>query len=269
MKFSIAALFFAALSVPVSSPAADAFNLPEAIGPDPTLSRIDGVQTWDPDTMYEHVNGEAELLKRYGAVSLTFVSYENDNGDYLGIDLLDLGKPINAYGLYRLYAGCDGTEYNFSEATVLADEYAPHAVFGPYFFRFNVDLGEDAGGGKELVDDFLKQFIINLPEQPPLPATLSILQQKALQPCEVNYHPEQVDYDLESGPGYTWIGPDEQHYFITVLSSQDEAERQADILKNKGVKTLLTRGNAVVWQKNDGNGSTAYMAQTLQDVVRK
>ncbi|MGI9535665.1 MAG: DUF6599 family protein, partial [Desulfocapsaceae bacterium] len=217
MNIYSALLLFAALSFHLTAYAADTFNFPDSIGSDSALTRMDDVRTWDPDNMYEHVNGEAELLKRYGAIGLAFVSYENNKGDYLSIDVLDMQKPINAYGLYRLYAGCDGSEHSFSEATVLADEYAPHALFGRYFFRFNVDIGEDTAGGEELVDDFLKQFISSASDQPPLPLPLAILQQKALQPCEVNYHPEHVDYDLESGPGYTWVGPDQQSYFITIL----------------------------------------------------
>ncbi len=219
--------------------------------------------------MYEHVNGEAELLKRYGAASLTFAAYENENGDYFAIDVLDLQEPINAYGLYRLYAGCDGTEYSVLEATVLADEYAPHALWGPYFFRFNVDISGDSGGGKELVDDFLKNFISSLPDHPPLPSTLELLQQEARQPCEVNYHPEHVDYDLESGPGYTWTGPDEQTYFIAVLRSPDEAKRHADLLKNRGLQTLLVLNNAIIWQKVDEKRPTAYMEEILKEVIEK
>ncbi len=218
--------------------------------------------------MYEHVNGEAELLKRYGAISLSFVAYENDSGDYFSVDLLDLEKTINAYGLYRLYTGCDAAENSVSEAIVLADDYAPHAVYGPYFLRFNVDVS-DQTDGQQLVDDFLKKFIGSAPDQPPLPPILAALQEQALQPCEVNYHPEQVDYDLESGPGYTWIGPDKKRYFMAVLASPDEAQRQADSLKNKGIKTLLIAENTVIWQKNDANGSIAYMEQTAQRVVEK
>lgn len=269
MNICSALLLFAVLILPITAYTEDIFNFPNSIGADPALTRVDEVRTWDPDNMYEHVNGEAELLKRYGATGLTFVSYENDKGDYFSIDVLDMGKPINAYGLYRLYAGCDGTEYSFLEATVLADEYAPHALLGRYFFRFNVDISDDTGAGKELVDDFLKTFISSVSEQPPLPPTLELLTQKALQPCEVNYHPEHVDYDLESGPGFTWIGPDEQTYFITILRSPNEAELHADSLKNGGIKTLRVRDNAVIWQKVDGQRATAYMEEILKEVIEE
>lgn len=262
-------LLVTALSIPFAALAENIPNLPESIGSAPALTRVEDVRTWDPENMYEHVNGEAELLKRYGATSLAFAAYENEAGDYFAIDILDMQEPINAYGLYRLYAGCDGTEYSFLEATVLADEYAPHALLGPYFFRFNVDISGDSGGGKELVDDFLKIFISSLSDKPSLPSTLEILKQKALQPCEVNYHPEHVDYDLESGPGYTWTGPDGQTYSLAVLRSPGEAKRQADLLNSRGLQTILVRNNAIIWQKADEKRPTAYLEEILKEVIDK
>ena len=269
MNICCTILLFAALTFPITSYAADILNFPDTLGSDPALTRAGVVQSWDPENMFEHVNGEAELLKRFGAASLTFVSYENDNGDYFSIDVLDMREPINAYGLYRLYTGCDDTEYKLSEATVLPDEYAPQALRGRYYFRFNVDITGDTDRGEKLVEDFLKKVISGVPKQPALPAVLEKLQQKALQPCEVNYHPEHVDYDLESGPGYTWIGPDQQSYFLTFLPSVNEAELHAESLKNRGLTTALLLENAVIWQKNDENRATAYMEEILTEVIAK
>ena len=71
---------------------------------------------------------------------MTYTSYEGEGEAYLSSEILDLGKPINAYGLYRLYAGCDGEEYSFSNTTVLFDEFTSHAILGRHFIRINVDL---------------------------------------------------------------------------------------------------------------------------------
>ena len=112
MKILSVSILFALLAVPSGGYSFDSAALPDSLGSDPVLARSAEIQTWKPKHMFEHVNGEAELLIRYGAVSLTFVSYEHESGDYLSVDLLDLGEPINAYGLYRLYTGCDGEEQN-------------------------------------------------------------------------------------------------------------------------------------------------------------
>ena len=85
----------------------------------------------------------------------------------------------------------------------------------------------------------------------------------------MNYHPEHVDYDLESGPGYTWTGPDGQTYSLAVLRSPDEAKSHAGLLKSRGLQTILVRNNAIIWQKADEKRSTAYMEEILKEVIDK
>ena len=257
-------LLFTGLGAFLNSAAAATTPLPETLGPDPGLKRLAEAQTWNPENMFEHINGEAELLKRYGVVSLTFVSYENDQGDYFSADIIDMSTPINAYGLYRLYTGCDGSEFQFSGSLISADEFAAHAVWGPYYLRFNIDVAENSGAGDELVRDFLETFTDNKPATSSLPATLASLQEKARKPCEVHYHPEHVDYDVESGPGYTWIGPDDQTYFAVTANSPSEAELQAETLKGNGVSTLLVSGRDLIWRQGSGPELLEYLSDIAQ-----
>jgi len=269
MNILVTFILFAILTIPSASYSFNITAFPKSIGADPALTRIDEIQTWNPETMFEHVNGEAEFLKRYGAVSLTFVSYENGNGDYVSVDILDLGRPINAYGLYRLYAGCDGQEYHISDATVLADEYTPYVLLGQYFLKINIDISSDADRGRVVVNDFLVHFSNHLPEQSALPSTLKFLKLSARTPCEVTYHPEHIDYDLESGPGYSWIGQDGNTYFVTILDSQYNAESYSKSMKDKGSVSVLFWQNVVIWQKNEGAGSTEYMKEIIRGFAEK
>lgn len=266
MYLRTAFFLLALLTVPLTSFSFTADSVPASLGSDPALKRIEQMRTWTPDNMYEHVNGEAELLIRYGANGLGFAAYENDAGDYLSVDILDLGEPINAYGLYRLYAGCDGEELQVSGAALLADEYTQYGFYGRYFLRINIDTG-DTVDGSSLVEDFLDHFTSGVPEPSPLPPALTILQQSAAEPCEVNYHPEQIDYDLETGPGYTWLGTDGESYAAVILDSEDEAARQSDSLKQKGVANPVLHQNVVLWNKTDAGEPTDYMKRTVRQLA--
>ena len=260
-------LFSLALLFPVSESSADTHPLPDSFGSRPILTRVDEIRTWAPDDMYEHVNGEAELLKRYGALSLAYTSYEGEGGAYLSSEILDLSESINAYGLYRLYAGCDGEEYGFSGATVLSGDFTSHAIIGRYFLRINVDIDGTSEKVRLLVDEFLFEFSKTLPSPEPLPAILERLKEIARKPCEVDYHPEHMDYDLEAGPGYTWIGGDEKTYYMSLLTSQDEAETYATGLRNKDVPTVYTWKNTVIWQKEKSEQSESYHKEVLKKIV--
>ncbi len=269
MNIPAAFILLTILALPSWSFSLDISAFPESIGNEPVLSRAAEMQTWDPENMFAQVNGEAELLKRYGAVSLAFISYENDTGDYVSVDLLDLGKPVNAYGLYRLYSGCDGEEFNIHGATVHWDAYTPYAFLGQYFLRINIDISADEGKGNTLVADILKHFSEQAGQQPALPSTLVYLQANARNPCEVDYYPEHIDYDLQTGPGYSWVGQDEGAYAVMILDSEDDAELLAATLKNKGVASVMTWKNAVIWAKAEQIGSPAYMETVVKEIVNQ
>ena len=258
----------AALVFPVAEAAADFSFLPESFGPGSALAMVEEPKNWTPDNMYEHVNGEAELLKRYGAVSLVYASYENDKGAYLSVDILDMGAPVNAFGLYSLYAGCDGEEYSASGATVLSGAFTSYAILGRYFMRIDFEAEENSEGGKSIVGEFLSELSRELPASEPLPVAVERLKKMARKPCEVSYHPEQVDYDLEAGPGYTWMGPDGGTYFIVFLPSPDEAGTHAAVLRNRGAPTVLVWGNAVTWPKVRTEETAGYLKGVLRRVVK-
>ena len=268
MHYPAASLLFALLILPFTAYSLPPDLVPESIGSDPVLKRTEEMRTWTPENMYEHVNGEAELLIRYGAEGLGFAAYENENGDYVSVDILDLGKPINAYGLYRLYSGCDGQELAIHGATVLADDYTQYGFYGRYFLRINLDTA-DPRDGQVLVEDFLSRFTSQAAGPSSLPPALALLQESAGKPCEVNYHPEHIDYDLETGPGYSWIGKDGESYAAIILDSNESAAHQSEALRQKGLANLVHYENGVLWNKAAMEEPTDYMRLTIKQIVDK
>lgn len=269
MKYIYVSILFAALAYSSESFSFDSATFPESIGSDPALMRTLEIQEWGPENMYEQVNGEAELLIRYGSVKLTFVSYEHESGDYVSVELLDMSEPINAYALYRLYAGCDSKELNIHNAMVKEDEFTPYAFYGKYFLRINLDIDDDAHDGIGVVTGFLQHLTEHLPEPSSLPALLEYLKLNARTPCEVDYHPEHIDYDLETGPGYSWVGPGGSSYFLTVADSKKHAEEQAKELKDKGIVNASSQENAVIWGKGGEPAHGDYMKQILRNIGEK
>ena len=261
-------IFSVVLLFSESGISANILSLPNTIGSSPNLSMVDKLNTWTPDNMYEHVNGEAELLKRYGVLSLSNAVYENEAGDYLSADILDMGSPVNAFGLYRLYAGCDGEEYNTHGATVLSGDFTSYAILGRHFMRIDFETNGDREEGKFLVDGFLSELSKVLPVSEPLPAVINRLEKLARKPCEVGYHPEHADYDLETGPGYTWIGPNGGTYFIRFLSSPDEAEVYGATLKSRGAPAVQVWKNGVSWPKVNMEKSKGYLEEVVKKLVR-
>jgi len=218
--------------------------------------------------MYEHVNGEAELLKRYGAQSLVYASYEGEGEAFLTVDMLDMGAPVNAFGLYSLYAGCDGDQYSASGGIVLSGDYTSYVILGSYFMRIDSEAPGGPAGSAPLVKAFLAELSKVLPTPEALPGAVGRLKKLARRPCEVGYHPENIDYDLEAGPGYSWTGPDGAVYFLAFLPSGSEAGEYAAGLLGKGARGVVVWKNAVAWPRAPRPGSESYLRKALPEIVK-
>lgn len=73
----------------------------------PDLGRSDwsearGIKTFSPDTLYEKINGRADLYLQYNFKQLTFAKYikDNDPDKDIQVWLYDMSGPENAQGIY-------------------------------------------------------------------------------------------------------------------------------------------------------------------------
>lgn len=267
MLFLYAYLLFTAFLLPQSVVAEEIILMPESIGLNPALIKVGKLKTWTPDNMYEHVNGEAELLKRFGAVSLKYVAYENEGGSYLSVEILDMGAAVNAFGFYRLYAGCEGDETYSSVATVLFGDFTSYAILGKHFIRLDVDTDGEQRKKRSLIDEIVQVLYEVLPKSDPLPNVVDSLRTIAREPCEVGYHPEHMDYDLETGPGYFWIGPDDGTYYLKIFSSFEEAKVYTSALTKMGYSDFLIGKNFVTWAKVPSKQSPNYLKKVVKIVA--
>jgi len=61
-------------------------------------------EIYSPENLHEHINGEAELYKKYDFVEMVTVSYVDVNRAEItfSVDIYDMGKPLNAFGTYSV-----------------------------------------------------------------------------------------------------------------------------------------------------------------------
>jgi len=206
-------------------------------------------RSFDRDTMYEQVNGEAELLKRYGTRMLyhTLYSTGNDGGDEISIELFDLEKPVNTYGLFRLYAGCNnGTKEEwFSGGKVLLGEFTTYARYGQYFLK--IDPYSEKGGQSLTKAALRKMF--DMLTNTPIPKVTKVLEDIARSPCDVEYHPDDIDYDLNAGPGYRWTASDGNDFFLRIFKNEKMASAFTAGLKKSLSGKIHTGEKMVIWTK--------------------
>ncbi len=220
-------------------------------------------RSFPPETMYEHVDGEAELFKRYGARALFTAAYQGPGDASLAVDVLDCGREENAFGLFRLYTGCEESakERPMLGGRMMGDKMA-FAVFGPLFLKVN-----GVGGGVSVaqVEAFLRALARPLPVLAPLPPAVATLESFAAAPCEVTYVPDHLDFNFSSGPGWKFKDRKGRECFIAGTSSVKEATALGDRAQARGVGTLVSNGRGVAW--SPAAGAEADLARYLKTLV--
>jgi len=71
-------------------------------------------ETFGPENLYQHIDGEAELFMPYGFEALAFSLYvmEKDPNTALAVDIYRMRSPLDAYGIYSNYRNPDAEDIN-------------------------------------------------------------------------------------------------------------------------------------------------------------
>lgn len=108
---AILCVFVCTLSVPVPVFAADDSmkNIPPTPGFAPSWVMKEPVALYNHDTLFDHINGEAELYFPYGFDRLATATYLNkENPDvWVVVDVYRMGSPLDAFGIYSNYRKAD------------------------------------------------------------------------------------------------------------------------------------------------------------------
>ena len=76
--------------------------------------KIDSDKYFDPESLYDYIDGGAELYISYGFKDVVSRRYKNTNGDEITVELFDMVETENAYGVF--------TQQREEESTEIAQE---------------------------------------------------------------------------------------------------------------------------------------------------
>ena len=70
---------------------------------------IYGPQTYTKKTLFEHINGQAELFFKYGFQKSIFAIYQNkkNQGNQIELDIYDMGNVLQAFGIFSRFRNED------------------------------------------------------------------------------------------------------------------------------------------------------------------
>ena len=72
----------------------------------------DAPEMFTKQTLFEHIDGQADLFLQYGFEKSIFAIYRNVNSsdNKIDVDIYDMGGPLNAFGIYSFERS---PEYHF------------------------------------------------------------------------------------------------------------------------------------------------------------
>jgi len=154
-------------------------NLPEE------WTLIHGPQTYNKKTLFEHINGQAELFLKYGFQKSVFAIYQSKKNreDQIELDIYDMGNVIQAFGIFSRFRNedCPG---GFGLDSFL-DDHTALFYQGRYFIMLYA-----TESNPDLLIHFSKLVSSKISDTSLPPKELKYFPKNGLKPGSIQYFPE-------------------------------------------------------------------------------
>jgi hypothetical protein len=147
------------------------FSFPEITG----WKQSGEIQTFSPKTLFEYINGDADLYLMYDLQELKVTEYLNEKKASVIVDVYRHKTPTYAFGIY--------SQERLSNANIIdigaqgyIEKNVLNFVSGPYYVKLN--SYNTGAGDEEILLNFAKKVSENLGEKGRLPSILSSFPQE-------------------------------------------------------------------------------------------
>ena len=169
--------------------------------------RSEDAKIYDRETLYDHMNGAADLYFTYGFEALAVGRYENGAGAALQVEVYRVATDADAYGLF--------TYNSFGEPVALGvdGEIDSGLRLATWQRRTFVQILTQGEVSDETLRAFGRAFLEGLPEGGQRPVLAEALPEEGMLPGSLRFFRQQMALD-----NLLWLGSED------VLSLQEDAE---------------------------------------------
>jgi len=146
---------------------------------------IHGPQTFTQKTLFEHINGQAELFLRYGFQKSVFAIYQNrkTSQDQIELDIYDMGSVVQSFGIFSRFRNEDRPG-GFGLDSYLEDNSA-------FFYKGNrFVMLYAAESNHEMLRQFSNLISLKILDSSPPPQEIGYFPQSRLKSGSIQYFPE-------------------------------------------------------------------------------
>jgi len=229
---------------------------------------IDGPRIYMKKTLFEHVDGQAELFFKYGFQRSVFTIYQNrENPNHqIELDIYDMGNVLQAFGIFSRFR---------SEDRVLGiglDSYLDDqsALFykGKYFV-----MVYSTESNPSVLRQFSMAVDLKITDHSPPPKEIGYFPKNGFKPGSIQYFPEGLlGYQfLKRGFQGTYIEKEENkgegkefHLFLAIFKNPQEAMSALKVFRdNLYKKGKIDRGSSSPFGSNTLKGKDPYQGQLI------
>lgn len=202
--------------------------------PLPSGAVSQGTRFYNPDNLYQYMDGGADIFVLYGVTTLLHQEFRAKEAD-VTVDLFDMGAPENAFGIY---AAERAPNYRFIK--VGGEGYKDEGILNFFQDRYYVKLAGFGSGADSVLDAFADSLSARIGVDRSFPAMLSQLPTDGRKPHSEQYMPKDPLGHTFLGPAYVIAyssGDQESRLLVTVAQDQADAKQRFELLKQHFGKT--------------------------------
>ena len=145
----------------------------------------EGPQTYTKKTLFERINGEAELFFKYGFQKSAFAIYQNKKNreNQVELDIYDMGNVLQAFGVFSRFRNEDRLG-GFGLDSFL-DDHSALFYQGRYFVMLYAPEPN-----QEILRQFSKLISLKISDPSPPPREISYFPKNGVKPGSIQYFPE-------------------------------------------------------------------------------
>ncbi len=198
-------------------------------------ARVEGPQTFTKKTLFEHIDGEAELFLKYGFQNSIFAVYQKkgDPQNQIELDIYDQGNVLHAFGIFSRFRNEDRPG-GFGLDSFL-DEHSAFFYQGRYFVILHAPEPN-----REALGQFSKLVSSQISDPSPPPKEMNYFPKNGLKPGSVQYFPEGLlgHRFLKRGFQATYVGKVEGEskavkLFLAVFRNSQEASKALKVYREE------------------------------------
>jgi hypothetical protein len=170
--------------------------------------KSDPCQFYDPDTLFDYINGGAELYLSYGFKRLLSCRYQSAKHSDITVDIFDMGHSYRAFGVFS------HSRESVDDSIGQGCEYGGGLmIFWKGRYYVSIMAYPETGKSRQSVFQIARILAGSIPDEGPLPPILELIPRKGLIRESIRYFRH-----------YIWLN---SHYFISnrnILHIDERAE---------------------------------------------